>query len=80
MITKHAKQTVISEKSIAESLKIVLLKKKINIAKLADKMNIVRTTLYSKFQRDNFTMSDLEKICKALDINFEVNFIIDEDD
>lgn len=70
----------ISEKSIAESLKIVLIKKKMNINQLADKMNISKTTLYSKFQRDSFSMADLENICKALNVNFEVNFLIDEDD
>ena len=55
----------ISENSISESLKIILVKKNMNIARLANLMNVSSTTLYSKFKRENFTIKDLNEISKA---------------
>lgn len=68
----------ICEKTIAESLKIVLVKRNMNIAKLAERMGLSSTTLYSKFKRGNFTIKDLEDISKALDLTYEVSFTLNE--
>ena len=68
----------ISENSISESLKIILDKKNMNIARLANLMNVSSTTLYSKFKRENFTIKDLNEISKALNLDYEVIFTIKE--
>lgn len=70
----------ICEKTIAESLKIVLVKKNTNIAKLAERMGVSSTTLYSKFKRGNFTCKDLDEISKALGLTYEVSFTINQPD
>ena len=68
----------ISEKNIAESIKIVLLKKNLNISKLAELMGVSSTTMYSKFKKGNFTVKDLDDISKALSITYEVTFKMEE--
>ena len=70
----------ISEKSIAESIKIILVKKNLNIARLADMMDVSSTTLDSKLKRDNFSFKDIEKISEVLGLDYEVSFIIKEDE
>ena len=71
-------EVTISENSIRESLKIILVKKNMNIARLANLMNVSSTTLYSKFKRENFTIKDLNEISKALNLDYEVIFTIKE--
>lgn len=68
----------ISGNNVAESLKIILVKKNMNIAKLADAMGLSSTTLYSKFKRGNFSVSDLDRISKALNISYEISFTIND--
>ncbi len=70
--------SIVNEKSVSESLKIVLVKKSLNIAKLAELMGVTSTTLYSKFKRGNFTTKDLDEICKALNISYDISFNLDE--
>ena len=68
----------ISGSDIAESLKIILVKKNMNIAKLADVMGVSNTTLYSKFKRGNFSIKDLNNISKALNLSYEISFTIND--
>lgn len=68
----------ISEKNIAESIKIILIKKNLNVSKLAELMGVSSTTMYSKFKRGNFSTKDLDEICKALGISYEVSFTMSE--
>lgn len=70
--------STISENTIAESLKIILVKEGLNISKLATKMGVSNTTLYSKFKRGNFTTKDLDSICKVLNISYRVTFTIED--
>lgn len=66
----------ITEKTVSESLKIVLVKKNLNISRLAELVGVSGTTMYSKFKRGNFTVKDLEEISKALNISYEISFIM----
>ena len=70
----------VSESTIAESLKIILVKKKLNIAKLAELMGVSNTTMYSKFNRGNFSIKDLDEISKALNLTYEVTFTINDEE
>lgn len=66
----------ITENSVSESLKIILVKKNMNIAQLAKLMKVSSTTMYSKFKRENFTLKDLNNISKALNLTCEISFIM----
>lgn len=68
----------ISENNISQSLKVILVKKNMNIAKLAEAMGVSSTTMYSKFNRGNFTIKDLDAISDVLNLDYEVSFIIKE--
>ncbi len=70
----------ISESTIAESLKIILVKKKLNIAKLASLMGVSNTTMYSKFNRGNFSIKDLDEISKVLNLSYDITFTINDDE
>lgn len=72
--------STVSESTIAESLRIILVKKKLNIAKLAELMGVSNTTMYSKFNRGNFSIRDLDEICKALNLSYEVSFTINDEE
>lgn len=68
----------ISGNNVSESLKIILVKKNMNIAKLAELMGLSSTTLYSKFKRGNFSVKDLNEISKALNLSYEITFTIND--
>lgn len=72
--------SVISESSVAESLKIILVKKKLNVARLAEMLNVSSTTMYSKFKRGNFSIKDLNEISKVLNLTYEISFTIKDDE
>ena len=64
---------------VAEDIKVILVRKSLNLAKLADLMGVSSTTLYSKFKRGNFTLKDLDDIAEALDITYNVDFNLNEE-
>lgn len=68
----------ISEDTVGESLRIILVKKGITIAKLSEMVGVSSTTMYSKFRRNNFSLKDLEEIAKALNLTFEISFTIND--
>lgn len=70
----------ISEKNISESLKIILVKKNLNVARLSEIMGVSSTTLYSKFKRGNFSIKDLDEISKALNLTYEISFTMNDAD
>ena len=62
---------------ISEKIKIVLLNKNMSTSQLADLLEVTPQNLYNKFKRDNFSEKELKEIAAALNIEFEVNFILD---
>ena len=68
--------SVVSESTVAESLRIVLVKKKLNVAKLAEMLGVTPTTMYSKFNRNNFTLRDMTEISRVLNLNMNISFEI----
>ena len=68
--------SVVSEITVAESLRIVLVKKKLNVAKLAEMLGGTPTTMYSKFNRNNFTLRDMTEISRVLNLNMNISFEI----
>lgn len=62
---------------ISEKIKIVLLKKNMSTSQLATLLEVTPQNLYNKFKRDNFSEKELKEIAAALNIEFEINFILD---
>ena len=65
---------------MTEKIKILLVKKQVTGAQLAEKLGTSPTNLYSKFKRDNFSEKDLHKIAEALDCKYEGFFFLDNGD
>lgn len=59
-----------------EKIKILMIKKGITQAELADKLNVAQPTLSKKFKLDDWRESDLKEIAKVCDCQYESSFII----
>lgn len=65
--------------TVTEKIRIILGRKKMSMADLADKLNMSRQNLSNKMKRDNFDEKEIEEIAKALGVGYEINFILDDD-
>lgn len=63
---------------MTEKIKIVLVKRNMSAAELAEKIGCSPTNLYNKFKRDNFTEKDLQEIAQILECTFEGNFVLND--
>lgn len=63
---------------MTEKIKIVLVKRNMSAAELAEKLGCSPTNLYNKFKRDNFTEKDLIEIAQVLECTFEGNFVLND--
>lgn len=70
--------TIINENNVTDSLKIALIKRKLNISTLASIMDVAPTTLYSKFKKGNYSIKDLDDISAALNITYQITFDIQD--
>lgn len=62
---------------MTEKIKILLVKKNMSSAKLAELLGVTPQNLYNKFKRDNFSEKELKEIADALGVDFEMNFIME---
>ena len=60
---------------IIEYLKLCLVKRGLNLSKLATLTGQSQPNLCNKMKRGNFQLSELEKIAQALDASLEIKFI-----
>ena len=65
---------------MTEKIKILLGKKQMSGAQLAELLDTKPSNLYNKFKRDNFSEKDLQKIAEALDCKYEGFFFLDNGD
>ena len=63
---------------MADKIKIVLIKKKLTVKDLAEKLSCSSANISHKFKRDNFSEKELFEIATALDCDFESGFVIRE--
>lgn len=61
--------------SIGEKARIIMRRKGISVADLAEKTGQTRQNLSNKMSRDNFTEQDAAKIAEALGQKIETHFI-----
>ncbi len=63
---------------MADKIKIVLIKKKLSVKDLSNKLGCSSANISHKFKRDNFSEKELAEIANALDCDFEAGFVIRE--
>ena len=61
---------------ISEKIKILAVKKKITVSDLAQKSNQSNANLYNKMARNDFKLSELQRLADAVGVGLEVNFIL----
>ena len=63
--------------AMTEKIKILLVKKNMKAASLAQLLGTKPSNLYNKFKRDNFSEKELEEIATVLDCKFEGFFVME---
>ena len=64
--------------SMTEKIKIVLIKRRMSAAQLAERLGYSSQNIYNKFSRDNFSVEELQKIAEMLDCTFEAGFTMND--
>lgn len=64
--------------AMSEKIKILLIKKGMNAAQLAEKLETKPQNIYNKFKRDNFSEKELKEIAEALEVKYEGFFILED--
>ena len=62
--------------SMGEKIRIILKRRGMTVAQLADLTAQTRQNLSNKLTRDNFQEKDLEAIAKALNCEYEAYFVM----
>lgn len=66
--------------SMGEKIRILLKRKKMTIAELAEIVGTSNQNLSNKLSRDNFSEQELHSIAKAFGCSFEGFFIFDDNE
>lgn len=67
--------------TIAESIKLILVKRQKSVKELSKEVGISPNSMYSKLKNDdgkNFKVSELEAIAKALDCTLSTDFTLND--
>lgn len=64
--------------SIGEKIKIILKRRNMTVAQLAELTGQSRQNLSNKMSRDNFTEKDLREISDALQCTYKIILIMDD--
>lgn len=62
------------ELTVGEKLRILLAKRKMSISELARRSGQSRQNLSNKLTRNNFSEQELQRLCEALNCEFEITF------
>ena len=63
---------------MAEKIRIVLIKRKMNLTTLAEKLGKSPQNISAKIKRDNFSEKELVEIAAALDCTFNAEFTLND--
>lgn len=64
---------------MTEKIKILMIKKEITQADLANRLDVSQPTLSKKFKLDDWRESDLKKIAKVCGCQYEGSFILNSE-
>ena len=62
--------------SMAEKIKIMLIKKKMSAVDLSKILDCTPTNVYNKLKRDNFSEKELKQIADILNCDFKGTFVM----
>ena len=65
-------------KLVSEKIRILLIKRKMTMSELADKMETTPQNLSNKLSRDNFTEKEMKTMSGALGCKLDISFSMDE--
>lgn len=63
---------------VSEKIRILLIKRRMTMSELADKMETTPQNLSNKLNRDNFTEKEMKIMSAALGCKLDITFTIDE--
>lgn len=63
---------------VSEKIRILLIKRKMTMSELADKIEVTPQNLSNKLSRDNFSEKEMQEISKALGCNLNISFKMEE--
>ncbi len=61
---------------MAEKIKILAVRQKISVAEIAARSNQSNSNLYNKMTRNDFKLSELQRVADAVGVGLEVNFVL----
>lgn len=64
--------------AMSEKIRIVLLKRKMTVSQLAEKLGISQSNMSNKLKRDNFSEKELTEIAIALDCNLGLSLTMND--
>jgi len=64
--------------TIGEKIRVILNRRDLTLAQLADATGQSRQNLSNKMKRDNFTESDVQNIAAALNCTFSASFTLND--
>ena len=65
-------------KLVSEKIRILLIKRKMTMSELADRMETTSQNLSNKLSRDNFTEKEMKMMSAALGCKLDITFTMDE--
>lgn len=63
---------------VSEKIRILLIKRKMTMSELADKIETTPQNLSNKLSRDNFNEKEMQSISQALGCKLNITFTLDE--
>ncbi|NLV86949.1 MAG: helix-turn-helix transcriptional regulator [Clostridiales bacterium] len=63
---------------VSEKIRILLIKRKMTMSELADKMETTPQNLSNKLSRDNFTQKEMQSMSRALACKLDISFTLEE--
>lgn len=63
---------------VSEKIRMLLIKRKMTMSELADKIETTPQNLSNKLSRDNFTEKEMQAISDALGCKLSISFMLEE--
>lgn len=63
---------------VSDKIRILLIKRKMTMAELADKIETTSQNFSNKLSRDNFTEKEMKVISNALACKLDISFTLEE--
>ena len=61
---------------LAEKIRILAVKNKMTVTEIANRSNQSNMNLYNKLSRNDFKISELQRIADGIGVTLEVNFVL----